>query len=267
MESTTKPVNPINMSNRASNLHSPLIKCLLVSFDLPIHPAQIPQWRGAFIELAGIERDTFHNHDNGRVGANNKDFYHYRYPLIQYRMVQGNAAIFAINEGVEVLEKVLLEKDWEINWRGSVRSLNVETVQTGEHILRMLNTPKAYRLKKWLGLNQKNYETWLKCDGLIEEVALLEKILATNLLMTCTSFGWRLPQRLEVRITKIHKEQWVRCHGDRMLAFSLTFKANIALPALLATGKSVSLGFGWVEMERMLPQHRFDKKRQGSSVV
>lgn len=249
------------MNNRASNGHRPLIKCLLISFDLPIHPAQLPQWRGAFIEMAGIEKDVFHNHDNSSIGANKKEAFHYRYPVIQYRMVKGNAAIFAINEGVEVLEQVLLEKDWAIHWQGRVRALNVETVQTGEHILRMLHKPKAYRLKKWLGLNQKNYDLWQQCDGLIEEVALLERILATNLLMTCNSFGWRLPERLEVRITKIHKEQWVRCHGDRVLAFSLTFKANIALPALLATGRSVSLGFGWVELERVLTQHR-SKDRQ-----
>jgi len=241
------------MSNPVSNLHGPIIKCLMVSFDLPIHPAQIPQWRGAFIEMAGIENEAFHNHANhkGDKPKSNKDFFHYRYPLIQYRMFRGNAAIFAINEGVEQLEKVLIEKDWQINWQGSIRPLNVESVKTSEHILKMLSTPKTYRIKKWLALNQKNYQEWLQCDGLIEEVNLLERILGTNILMTCNGFNWKLPERLNVRILKRHKEQWVRCHGDRVLAFSLTFKANIALPALLATGKSVSLGFGWLEMERV----------------
>ena len=242
------------MKNRIAKLHSPLIKCLLVSFDLPLHPAQIPQWRGAFIEMAGREYEAFHNHDNHREAAEQdraKEYFHYRYPLIQYRMFGGNAAIFAINEGVEQLEKVLVEKEWEINWQGSSRSLNVESVKTSEHLLKMLSTPKTYRIKKWIALNQKNYQEWLRCDGIIEEVHLLERILATNILMTCNSFNWKLPEHLTVRILKRHKEQWVRCHGDRVLAFTLSFKANLYLPPLLATGKSVSLGFGWLEMERV----------------
>jgi len=242
--------------------HTPVLRFMTISFDLPIHPAQIPLWRGAFIEMVGREYDLFHNHINVPQADSRQPVYHYRYPLIQYRMLHGNAAIFAINEGVEVLQEVLTQKDWQINWQGQTLDLNVEDLQMNEHALRMLSSPKAYRLQKWLALNQKNYIAWQQCDGLIEKVALLERILATNLLMTCNSFHWRLPERLTVRITNIHREQWVRCHGDRVLAFSLTFKTNVSLPAQLATGKSVSLGFGWIEQERILNKNKFQNTRK-----
>lgn len=230
--------------------NTPVLRFMTLSFDLPLHPAQIPLWRGAFIEMAGREYDFFHNHNNAPKTGSNRSNYHYRYPLIQYRMLHGHAAIYAINEGVEVLQEVLSKKNWTINWKGKPLNLKVVDIQMQEHSLRMLAKPKPYRLQKWLGLSPKNYAAWQQCDGLIAQVSLLERILATNLLMTCSSFNWRLPERLTVRITKIHKEQWVRCHGDRVLAFSLSFKANIALPAQLATGRSVSLGFGWIELER-----------------
>ncbi len=40
------------------------IRTLYLHFDLPLFHRQIPQWRGAFAELAGVENDLFHNHKN-----------------------------------------------------------------------------------------------------------------------------------------------------------------------------------------------------------
>ncbi len=43
---------------------SHLIKTLTATFNLPLRGREIPAWRGAFIALAGMENDLFHNHDN-----------------------------------------------------------------------------------------------------------------------------------------------------------------------------------------------------------
>ncbi|MCB0642014.1 MAG: hypothetical protein KDC44_10260, partial [Phaeodactylibacter sp.] len=67
------------------------IRTLSLSFDVRLYARQIPQWRGAFIEMCGLDSDLFHNH-NGEAEL------HYRYPLIQYRMYKGKASILAINE-------------------------------------------------------------------------------------------------------------------------------------------------------------------------
>ncbi|MCB9051335.1 MAG: CRISPR-associated endonuclease Cas6 [Lewinellaceae bacterium] len=225
------------------------IRTLSLSFDLPIYSRQIPQWRGAFIELAGFADDLFHNHDNA------KDGYRYRYPLIQYRMRKGKAAIMAINEGVDALQRVLASTDWKINWEGKPLALKIEGLHMDEHYLRMLAQPKQYKLYKWLALNQENYERWQQCRNLAERSALLENILAGQILGFCTAMGYRLPERLEANLQHLQFMQQVRTFGNPMIAFNVSYDANVLLPAHIGLGRSVSHGFGW-----QVPENQKNRK-------
>ncbi len=214
------------------------LNALHLSFNLSIFPSQIPQWRGAFIEMAGWEHHLFHNHKPGRE-------YHYRYPLIHYRQWKGKAAIFAINEGVEAFQEVIAKSEWEINWEGNKRPLQVEDIQVDHYYLTMLPHPKTYRLYKWLALNQENYERWQREKSLVRRAALLENILTGHILGFCTAMGYRLPERLEVNLHEIQSMKKVRLHGNPMIAFNITYDANVLLPSGIALGRGVSTGFGW----------------------
>lgn len=221
-----------------------LLRTLTLSFNLPIYARQIRQWRGAFIEMAGWENDYFHNHiDAEKV--------HYRYPVIQYRIHKRNAAIFALNEGVDALQEVLAKHDWTINWEGSERALMIEDLRMQEHYLRMCARPLTYKLFKWLPLNQENYQRYQECRNMVERIILLERILGSNLIALCASLDWRLPERLEVSIQHIQQVETVNYHGIPMLAFNLSYNANILLPPQIAIGRSVSHGFGWQQPRRI----------------
>ena len=37
----------------------------------------------------------------------------------------------------------------------------------------------------------------------------------------------------------------VRLHGNSMIAFNITYDANVLLPSGIALGRGVSTGFGW----------------------
>jgi len=271
---------------------NPLIRTLQVSFDLPIFPRQIPQWRGAFVEFAGIENDLFHNHKNDEFDLKTElemmeasdpsqistsqepvasstppillssSTYHYRYPLIQYRMRRNHAAIFAINDGIEALQTTLSSRSWGINWEGEPRQLQITGMEMNEYHLRMLARPKTYRLYKWLALNEKNYKAWLACGNLVERIQLLERILNSHLLAFARSVGWRLPERLKVSIKNIQQVSKVRCHNTPLLAFSVTYTANALLPPHIALGKAVSHGFGW---QRPVRLPTANKQREGKS--
>lgn len=271
---------------------NPLIRTLQVSFDLPIFPRQIPQWRGAFVEFAGIENDLFHNHKNDEFDLKTElemmeasdpsqistsqepvasstppillssSTYHYRYPLIHYRMKRNHAAIFAINDGIEALQATLSSRSWRINWEGEPRQLQITGMEMNEYYLRMLARPKTYRLYKWLALNEENYKAWLACDNLVERIQLLERILNSHLLAFARSVGWRLPERLEVSIQNIQQVSKVRCHNTPLLAFNVTYTANALLPPHIALGKAVSHGFGW---QRPIRLPAANKQRGGKS--
>ncbi len=235
-------------------------RSLTLQFDLDIYPRQIKNWRGAFLQMAGWQDELFHNHANSQE-ANN---YHYRYPLIHYRYEKGKAAIFAINEGVAALQKVLAQNNWEIEWQGEKKTLQIEDLRMNEHYFRMLNDPKEYRLYKWLALNQENYARWQHCRNLKERIALLERILGSNIISLFKGLNWRPDERIEVNIQEIRNSQMVQFHGQKLLALDIIYDANVLLPAGIGIGKGVSLGFGW-QMPRKTRHHRTYKKLQDTN--
>ena len=213
------------------------IKTLNISFNLPVRDHQNAQWRGAFIEMAGWENDLFHNHINAET-------YIYRYPRIQYRIQNGKASIFAVNEGVDALQQVLANNEWIVNWEGQQFQLFVEDLRMQEHYLTMNKQPITYQLKNYLPFNSKNYEAWLNCSNLKERIILLEGILVGHILAFCTSMDWRLTDRLEIDIQNIFLTKEVEYHKVRLLALNLEFSVNIILPNKIGLGKAVSHGFG-----------------------
>lgn len=219
------------------------VQTLSVLFNLPVQKREIDQWRGAFIEMGGWEDSLFHNHKT-------KDSYHYRYPLIQYRSVNNRAALFAIGDGIPAFQSVLANNEWFINWNGQKHSLQIANLKSAQTTIEMLDAPKTYRLRKWLALNQDNYKRWQNTTSLLERVALLERVLAGQLLGFCTAMGYQLPERLEVCLEDIETIRKVRLHGNAMIAFDVNYSANIVLPKGIALGKGKSVGFGYQNFKR-----------------
>ena len=213
------------------------VKTLSLSFNLPIEPYQLAQWRGAFIEMAGWDDDRFHNHKG-------EDQFHYRYPLIQYRRQQGQAALLAINEGVTALQEMLARRDWTLNWQGSAHNLMIEDLRMHEQELRILDVPQSYRLHKWFALNQANMQKWDQCNHLLDRLQLLQPLLRNHLLACLWGMGWQGKDTIEVHIQDLHQSRPIRFHGTRFLAFDLSFSANISLPYHVGIGKAVSHGQG-----------------------
>lgn len=232
------------------------IKSLSLTFDLPIYGRQLPQWRGAFIEMGGWENDHFHNHD-GDEG------YHYRYPLIHYRLHKGKAGIVAFNEGVEALQQVLATSDWHINWQGESHPMQIQDLKMREWHLRLLDTLKPHKLFKWIALNNENYHRWRDCQNLAERATLLENILTGQILGFCTAMGFQIPDRsLKVQLKNLQLLQKVKCHGQDMMAFNVEFETNLDLPDSIALGRGVSLGFGWLQPVRMKKRIKRKTKQQ-----
>lgn len=215
------------------------IKTLHISFNLPIYHREIPRWRGAFLEMGAWEDDHFHNHDGER-------FFHYRYPFIQYRVMKnGYAGIFAIGEGVERLQKVLTNNAWTINWKGTPRRLVVEELDMREEHIDILAHQKAYKVYKWLALNQKNHEKWLRCKNLVQRAELLEGILYGHLFRFCKNIDFDLQSQLVVNLQNIKQVDLVKSHKVNVLAFNALYDTNLDLPESIGIGKAVSHGFGW----------------------
>lgn len=244
--SNVQSIDPLNHpKSEIQNLKSK-VRSLYLSFDLPLYTRQIPQWRGAFLEMAAWQDNLFHNHK----GESEEGDFHYRYPLIQYRVCHKKAAIFAIGEGVQALQKVLATSDWQINWQGKPHTLQVEDLRMNSTLVKTTAQPQTYKLYKWLALNQKNYELWQKCNGLIERTQLLQNILRGHLLACLWSMGWREKVEIKVCIQEMRRSQPIPFKGVKHTTFDIVYTANVQLPNHIALGKATSHGFGWQVGER-----------------
>ena len=80
------------------------IRLLIITFKNRISNEEIPLFRGAIINNFGNRiSELFHNHQNEKL--------RYAYPLIQYKRINGNAAIFnklCIKTKIEMLNKILI---------------------------------------------------------------------------------------------------------------------------------------------------------------
>jgi hypothetical protein len=218
------------------------ITTLHITFDIPLQPKEITQFRGAIAEHAGWADDAFHNH------AAKGDTVLYRYPIIQYRSVEGRATIFSINAGVDTVLDMLSRTNPIMDiGRTTVELAVCDSVKRVRN-LEVSDTPKQYYLKNWLALNADNYKKWQTLPSLGERVAMLEQILSSNIVSFAKGVAWQLPVRVEAKLVQLQHTHKIISHRTELIAFDVVFAANIDLPEGLGLGKSCSLGFGVVSV-------------------
>ncbi len=243
------------------------INTLQVTFNLPLHPHQIPQWRGAVIEAAGLEHDLLHNHNNKveqkRLSSSNGSIFDggdtltlakailsgrksnlHRYPLVQYRSEKGKACIFAMGEGVEVIRQWLLNNKERFWMNKREHNLMIKGLQEDQFEIKMSDKLHTYRLMDWLALNEDYYPKWRAADRLTKKVEILESALIAHLMTFARGIDWQVPSRVNAHLFNLTSMRKVRMHDMDRIAFNVLFRANVVLPPGIALGRAVAFGYG-----------------------
>lgn len=187
-----------------------------------------------------FKEDSFmHNHEE-----NGKQIY--RYPLIQYKIINGIPLLIGIENGVdsvwnifnELLELKLGNDEYEIFEKKSLlkqADLGISTKQIF-----------FYFITPWLALNENNYDKYQRLGSWQERKHLLEKILAGNILSISKSLNYTVPELIKVNIK--HMKQILAGFKDiSMHKFIGSFSVNFEIPDYWGIGKSVSRGFGTIK--------------------
>jgi len=186
------------------------------------------------------EHDLIHNHDLSTGKAI------YRYPLIQFKLVDNTPAIISITDrAVEVFGDIFMKLDKIIIDGLEIpvfeKDLKIEDVEFG-----FADETFMYEfLSPWIGLNQKNFEKYNRTASEGKK-QLLKQIMTGNILSMSKSLDYWLTENQKIRIALQLKEKPVNLKGKGMIGFTGIFKANFILPDHLGIGKSVSRGFGTV---------------------
>lgn len=212
-------------------------KLLTVIFDGELQAHEIPAFRGAIAQKVGRDKVLFHNHKGEQ--------YRYGYPLIQYKSIRKQPALFCIGDGVDAIHHFFSQKDWSIELSGRKIDMQIDQLYMNQHLIQVWETEFSYRIHNWLALNQKSYPAYQEMKGdEPAQRAFLSRILRGNILSLAKGLGWHIEREVKVTIQgPIHMHP-AQVKGIRMSAFRLQFRSNVSLPPRTGLGRHVSLGFG-----------------------
>ena len=217
-------------------------KSTLLLNNIHLRPSQIHKFRG-FVGNEFKEHDLIHNHDEKGKPI-------YRYPLIQFKLIEKTPAIIAVTDkAVNIFSDIFMKLDKIIIEDTAIpvfeKDLKVEEVAFGysdEIFMYEFASP-------WIGLNQKNFKKYNDA-GNDERNEILKKVMTGNILSMAKYLDCRLSKDQKIKIDHKLKKIKVNLKGKSMAAFTGIFKTNFCLPDYLGIGKSVSRGFG--DVRRMI---------------
>ncbi len=224
-----------------------------LTFDLPFRLKDISKFRGAFVEMVGWENDLFHNHNNQE---GNSSGYMHRYPLIQYRVHGGHAAILGINEGANTLEDLhrsgafdrfcLQGRSFPLQVLHRNRDRGVEM-----QVTEALHRYRIYCYQPFVGESYRKYKSTPDLTG---KVSILETLLRNHIVSFAYGVGVDLPEtpRIKVTLNDIDRVKKVKMKDSSRMGFDMVFSVNAILPEGVGIGKNTSHGYGFI-----LPLERF----------
>ena len=170
----------------------------------------------------------------------------YRYPYVQYKVINGLCLLIGFHEGLEVVKKTFHDLK-EINLDGRWQEVLSKGLESYTASFSIISEQKPYSfLTPWLALNEKNYERYQKLGSWLKRKELLQKILIGNVISMSKSLGYTVPEAIKANIGNM-EEVPTSLKGTPMLGFLGTFSVNFEIPDYWGIGKSVSRGFGTVK--------------------
>lgn len=169
----------------------------------------------------------------------------FKYPLVQYKVIDSVPMLVGINEGAELLTDLFLnlrflkidDKDYFIDHK------NIENKKIDVEIADDLYRYDFATL--WMALNQNNYRNYaiLAKEGLKDDIKdYLKNILIGNILSFYKGISYHADKK--IMTTLDFKEKITKFKNNDMIAFEGSFTTNAILPDFIGIGKSVSRGFG-----------------------
>ncbi len=216
------------------------IDALVIRFRNKIAYNEIPLFRGAIISAMGSNcSPIFHNHKD--------DGFHYRYPLVQYKRIYGQAAIVFISYWAEEVVSLFGNGECSLKLGDSPAVLfSVQAVHPYHTAVEISPEPFLYHISDWLPLNPQNFSRYQSMKGVVERTQLLERILVGNILSACKGLGITMQDTIECKIVNIQDPIVVKYKAMPYLTFSCDFECNLAMPDYIGLGKGASMGHGTI---------------------
>lgn len=208
---------------------------------LKLRPEHVHKFRG-YVGNLFKEHELIHNHNlkTGKVI--------YRYPLIQFKLINDTPVILAITEkAIKIFTEIFLKLE-EINIEGITipiyeKDLKRETKEFG-----FIEKKITYEFKSpWIALNQKNYSNYRIVETRKDKEDILKKAFIGNILSMSKYLDYWLSKEQKIEVELHVNSDKVKFKDETLIGFTGLFKTNFLIPDYLGIGKSISRGFGTVK--------------------
>ena len=193
--------------------------------------------RGYFAQTFGSDSDLYHNHDEDGRSI-------YRYPHIQFKVIDHHPVVIGIDEGAQMIMKRFLDIK-EIVISGYRYRLDQKNISSQKVHLGIREELYQYKYESpWMALNQGNHNKFMEGTPTTRR-NLLTSILTGNILSFYKSVGCMVAGR--ILLTHDLKQITTNFKNTKMIAFKGNFVTNAILPDYIGLGKSVSRGYGSIK--------------------
>ncbi len=218
------------------------LRLAAIEFEADLNFHELPAFRAAVAEKAGLQHHLFHNHlPDGSLRQ--------LYPLIQYKIFRGKPMLFCVQEGIDAVQHFFIRPDWTLFIGNRELKLKLGEMSIRQFKLQVWDSPMTYRMRNWIPLGSENYSRY-KSMGLKDRVELLESTLTGNVLSMAKGIGWHIHKKVETSILDLGPVKWVPYKGIQHMAFDVQFSCNAFLPRHIGLGRKVAVGFGTVLPDR-----------------
>ena len=169
----------------------------------------------------------------------------YKYPRIQYKILEGAAIVLGIEEGAEVLKEIYDKYD-EITLGESAYTIVERGITIKEAEFGISPEILSYEfITPWIALSQHNYQRYLKSKREARR-ELLRRTLIGNILSASKGLDYVVLDDIKLAIGRLRRRK-CELKGTSFIGFLGEFVVNFAIPDYMGLGKSVSRGFGTVK--------------------
>ncbi len=205
--------------------------------EIKLRARDAHQLRGYFGNLFKEYSVLLHNHmGNGEL--------RYKYPQVQYKVIDHVPMLVALAEGAELLPQLFLQIR-ELNIKGRIYPVHQKQIEAIQWEPAFSERPVHYQFKtNWMALNQANHKRYRNASN-AEQQTLLNRTIVGNMLSMLKGIGVFADQQIDANVT-ITGEREARFKNNRMLSFTGRFSTNLVLPEHIGLGKQVARGFGTI---------------------
>lgn len=218
-----------------------MLKNTIIRFSNHLEPEETEYFRGAIINTAEMMGSVlFHNHTS--------EGFRWGYPLIQYKSLNGRAAIVGIAEGADELLKLRPYLDRELHIGNKIMKFNVVSTEEITSDVGLSKHLMHYVLTGWMPFSQQNVRTFHSMKDELERKIMLESILVGNILAFFKGIKLFVDDNVVCRIEGRGPIQNTLYKNMKMKTFDVAFYTNAILPNNLGLGRRTSLGYGTITL-------------------